>query len=273
MRIRSIKPELFTDEKTAALSDRAFRLFVALISGADDEGRGVGNPILLRARVWAMHGIDVEAVTSACMELSAAGLAVWYQKEGQAFYFLPGWSKHQRINRPQPAKYPPVDGCKRLFSEHSVSIHGTFSEHSVNGFADDGETRQVSDNTAFSERSVNIHGTFTAGGDRRGGEGNGRDIISATSAETPTKAKRKCRLPDDWQPNDKHREKCKSLGIDCARQAEKFADHHVAVGSRMADWDRAFHKWLNNAADWGQTNKPSQTTPPALKPFNFGGDE
>ena len=51
-RIRSIKPELLEDEKAAALSDAAWRLFVSSWLLADDYGCFRAGPRYLAALVW-----------------------------------------------------------------------------------------------------------------------------------------------------------------------------------------------------------------------------
>ena len=54
-------------------------------------------------------------------------------------------------------------------------------------------------------------------------------------------------LPDDWAPNDKHREKAKAKGVSVDHEADKFRTWHTSKDSRFASWDQAFHTWLGNA--------------------------
>lgn len=58
---------------------------------------------------------------------------------------------------------------------------------------------------------------------------------------------RKTRIPDDWAPNDSHRQKALEQGIDLDLEVEKFRDHAIANGKTFVDWGRGFHTWLNNA--------------------------
>ena len=58
-------------------------------------------------------------------------------------------------------------------------------------------------------------------------------------------------LPDDWEPNAKHFEKCAQLGHDCLALAEQFKARNLATGGRYENWDAAFRYWIGNAAKFG----------------------
>lgn len=60
-------------------------------------------------------------------------------------------------------------------------------------------------------------------------------------------AKRKSRVPVDFEPNDTAIDKAKQLGVDVGTELPKFIDYHTAKGSVMADWQAAFRTWLGNA--------------------------
>src|SRR4051812_48325400 len=64
-RIRSVKPEFWTDEKVAELSRDARLTFLGLISAlADDDGRMKGNPRVVRGMIYPFD----EDVTAADIE-------------------------------------------------------------------------------------------------------------------------------------------------------------------------------------------------------------
>lgn len=46
--------------------------------------------------------------------------------------------------------------------------------------------------------------------------------------------------------------------MDVGWQALQFRDHHLAKGSKMADWDKAFWTWCRNSAKW---TKPKSGRP------------
>lgn len=81
------------------------------------------------------------------------------------------------------------------------------------------------------------------------------DPIKETNNYVVSKEKRERRstaLPDTWQPSEAHQTKAFNLGLNCAWEADKFRDHHSAKGTRFKNWDRAFHNWLNHAAEYAQ---------------------
>jgi hypothetical protein len=81
-RIRSLKPEILEDERTASLSHSAWRLFVSLILLADDYGNLRGSTKLLDGTVfWAVDPDD--SVSDLVAELAAARLVTAYQVNGQ----------------------------------------------------------------------------------------------------------------------------------------------------------------------------------------------
>ena len=98
-RIRSIKPELLQDEKTASLKNDTWRLFVSMIVMADDYGNLHASPKrLLADAFWAQRrGAMVERMLA---ELVDVGLVVLYDVGGQQFAHLTGWAKHQKISHP-----------------------------------------------------------------------------------------------------------------------------------------------------------------------------
>ena len=53
-------------------------------------------------------------------------------------------------------------------------------------------------------------------------------------------------LPDDWEPNDNHRETARTEGVDLARAVDRFRNHAKANDRRQADWNAAFRNWLTS---------------------------
>jgi len=119
-RIRTLKPEHRTHRKIGPLSHIAYRLWVSCILEADDTGRLEAEPRTLRAQTFAFHDdVTVAVVEAALAELESAGALIRYaslsvhdastthRDTPRQYAVLPGWTKHQRIDRPKPAKYPP----------------------------------------------------------------------------------------------------------------------------------------------------------------------
>lgn len=109
-RIRTVKPELLEDERTASLSDAAFRLFIGSILLADDYGNLRASPLYLAGAVGSCCGWDAKRSTVALAELVAANLVQPYTVRGQAYGHIRGWEKHQRVDKPGKPRCPnPVE--------------------------------------------------------------------------------------------------------------------------------------------------------------------
>jgi hypothetical protein len=104
-RIRSIKPEILEDERSAGLSSDAWRLWVSMWLLADDHGRLRGTPEWLRSQVfWATpHKVNVSDLL---VELDAAGVIVRYVVSDQKYIEIPNWTKHQKVDHPAKPRIP-----------------------------------------------------------------------------------------------------------------------------------------------------------------------
>lgn len=104
-RIRSIKPEWLDDEPLVACSAKARVLSVALILLADDHGNGRASAVMLAGRVFP--GEDHSQVELALTELVGIRYVHLYEVEGQRYYAIRNWSKHQVVSKPGAPKVPP----------------------------------------------------------------------------------------------------------------------------------------------------------------------
>lgn len=127
-RIRTIKPEHTLSEKIGHLSDRAYRLWIALLCNADDEGLGTLRPEELRMKVYGYQPKITSAhVSAALTELSEANLIAIFTAEagGKTFYEMHDWLDHQKIQHPTPSKlpHPPLNGVKSPVSGGLMRTH------------------------------------------------------------------------------------------------------------------------------------------------------
>lgn len=108
-RIRTIKPEILEDEKTAFLSHLEYRLFTGAWIVADDYGNLRGDPDYIRCQiVWASKETR-DTVAEALAELERAELVRRYTVRGQTYYHILNFHKHQRIDKPGKPKCPGPD--------------------------------------------------------------------------------------------------------------------------------------------------------------------
>lgn len=67
------------------------------------------------------------------------------------------------------------------------------------------------------------------------------------SVTTAARGPRQTQLPGDLAWNNGHALKAMARHVDVEVEFAKFVDYHLSRASKFADWDRAFHTWLNNA--------------------------
>ena len=108
-RIRTLKPEALQHRKVGRLSDRAFRLWVACITQADDDGRLVFDADQFRVLVWGYHAkVRPDDVLRGLAELLSTGLVRGYvDNSGTVTYLdLPSWNDHQRVDHKSKSRLP-----------------------------------------------------------------------------------------------------------------------------------------------------------------------
>ena len=125
-RIRTLKPDMWQDEKVGGLSRDARLLFIGLITMADDEGRLRGLPALILGHVFPYDLDAAKKITSWLDEIAVSGLIERYEFGSTPYIQLVGWSKHQKITRPSPSEIPQC-----ALTEDSVNAHGALTEDSV----------------------------------------------------------------------------------------------------------------------------------------------
>lgn len=69
-------------------------------------------------------------------------------------------------------------------------------------------------------------------------------------------------IPDGWSPNQKHRDKAKSLNIDVDRESARFVEHANRTVRRLKNWNAGFTNWLKQQAMYAQQRATSAPTGP-----------
>lgn len=106
-RIRTIKPEYWTDEKLASLDPLTRLVFLGLMSNADDAGRLVDNVKLIDGMLFpytdesSRDSLDTLARLSRVTRYTSAS--------GQKLLQITNWEKHQKIDRPSKHCLPGPD--------------------------------------------------------------------------------------------------------------------------------------------------------------------
>ena len=125
-RIRTIKPEILENRRTASLQSDEFRLFIACIVMADDHGNLVAEPAKIYGSVfWACE--PREPVKKLLETLASVSLLDLYEVDGNKFAHIVGWCEHQKIDRPSKPKVP---GKELSNNANLVNTRETLDEHS-----------------------------------------------------------------------------------------------------------------------------------------------
>jgi len=127
-----LKPEIHKDEAVGELTDSAFRVFIALITLADDYGRMRGDPRLISAEVWPYHPRPAAEVDVLIDELAKWGLVRRYSNSGREFLYLPSWDRHQRIDQRRKPLHPsPPAEIDRISPKSSETFRKNLLEKGV----------------------------------------------------------------------------------------------------------------------------------------------
>jgi hypothetical protein len=76
-------------------------------------------------------------------------------------------------------------------------------------------------------------------------------------------------LPADWKLTDKLIAYAVERGLDAQAMADKFTGHHVAKGSKFANWDAAFQNWCRTEVSFRAKRAPQ----PKAKPMPIVSDD
>lgn len=86
-------------------SPNARLMFIGMWNFADDTGRLPHSAKSIKAKVFPSDDISLDGIRGMLRELSANGLIIVYAVEDEEYLQITGW-QHQRIDKPQPSKYP-----------------------------------------------------------------------------------------------------------------------------------------------------------------------
>lgn len=122
-RNRMIKPEFWEDEKIGSLSSNAKLLFIACLNFADDEGLIRWNTHYLAAVAFMYDETAQDNIKDYMTELEQAQLIYTYRTADKktTIGWIINFHKHQRIDKPQPSKFPPPNiqnpEIKKIYAE------------------------------------------------------------------------------------------------------------------------------------------------------------
>jgi hypothetical protein len=241
-RIRSIKPEFWTDSVMVDLSIPARLLFIGMWNFTlCDLGHLPDDAKRIKLQVFPADQLEVSLLIEELLE--AGRLERGLTDAGKPYLVIPKFPEHQKLDK----RWSPR--CYVCAGQRPDDSPGTSPNHNQTP----GDSRKLPQTQPLSpqdrtgqdrteEPPVVPHADETTAAAKK-----------ATGRKRPAKA-----LPDDWTPTDGHVAKARELGVDGRREEEKFRAHAAANDRRQVDWNQAFTQWLLNA-------RPSQ---PAARPAN-----
>jgi len=100
-------------------------------------------------------------------------------------------------------------------------------------------------------------------------------LLSKTQAETETETEtevlRAKRLPTSWAPTQSHIDRAQKSGLDLERELIKFRAWADEKGATSKSWNQRFTRWLINAEEYANRNRPAGAPAPnAYDPWAAG---
>jgi hypothetical protein len=205
-RYRTIKPELFADEKLTACTVDARFLFLGLLPFCDDMGRKQYSARRIKAEVFPVDvEFTVDVVDELLKQLAAVGVIELYDHGKGHYLRIPHFLRHQVINRPGHSEIPPSpteDPTQPWCRCKGCQING----NARNGrrFLKEHTEDSLSTHGAFTDDSLRTHGVSTTGSGSGIGSGDG---VSTTPTATPTPAStdHSAGSPPSAERSEKHR--------------------------------------------------------------------
>lgn len=116
-RIRSLKPGFCKSESVAALTIPCRLHFAMLWTYADDAGRGVDNPRLIKGELWTLDdAVDLDQIERWQDELNVKGKIVRYRDGDKRYFEVVNFTEHQHPNRPVKSSLPDPSCCELVVS-------------------------------------------------------------------------------------------------------------------------------------------------------------
>jgi len=218
-RIRTIKPEFWTDERVGECSPNARLLFVGMWNFADDHGGIERSARQLKAQIYPYDSIDCEPLIQ---ELLSAGLLIEYEVEGKKYLHIKGFRLHQKVEKPGKPRVPLYEcapNIPRIFTEDSPN---PLDGREGKGIGREDKTPPISP--------------------PRGGGVPKRRVSRIASEIAP-----------DFALDEQLRQFAVSRFPDCDVEAafEQFRSHHLAKGTKSKDWGASWRTWVGNFSQYG----------------------
>lgn len=207
-RIRTIKPEFWTDEDMSEVSEPACLLAIGLLNYADDEGYFNANPKLIRAAVFPIREPS-RTIPVLLQELSNCGyIAMFSTPDGKHFGHICNFARHQVVNKPKASK---IKGLELVPYEYGTDTGGL-------PLGKDQGTGKGKEETPYNACEENLPPPV--------------DNFTALAGSTPGEsAGGKFAMFDDWQPDPDLVRRAAVWGINL-----KTPPHETEIAAFVTYW-------------------------------------
>jgi hypothetical protein len=115
VRIRTVKPSFWANEKLAILPEFVRLIAIGLLNYADDHGFFWANSMMVRGSLFPFEE-DVSKVRKGMAQLAVEGyIRLGKSTDGREVGQVINFKKHQRVDKPQPSEIQPI----AIFEDHS----------------------------------------------------------------------------------------------------------------------------------------------------------
>ena len=211
-RIRTIKPDFWTDEEIVELDPLDRLLFIGLWNFCDDQGFIDYRPKKIKMQVLPADDVDLPA---AMERLRRASLVDAYDAPSGVVAHIRNWSKHQRVNNPSKPRYIAADLQERAsFAEPSTGLLSPNYSWSPEGKGREGKGRDICASADAERESDPEFDEWYALYPRKKGKGqamkayraarkiaSAETLLDAIKAQAPTltaKGTEYCPYPSTW---------------------------------------------------------------------------
>ena len=101
-----IDPAIWDSEQVMGLTPAQFKIYIYLISQADDEGRLKVAMQLWRTRIFPFNVPGTKDFTDDIQHILDIGLLISYVVDAEMYMYHPNWHRYQKINNPSQYNLP-----------------------------------------------------------------------------------------------------------------------------------------------------------------------
>lgn len=143
-----IKPKFWDDAKIGRISRDARLLYIGMWNFCDDLGVIRADSVWIKSKIFPFDQMQIQQFDKICQEILKNGFISLFSYRDEKFYYLPKFSLHQTINKPN---YEEVNVPKEILfnglhkiTEQSRINHGAITEQSIPKIEEEIEEEYIS---------------------------------------------------------------------------------------------------------------------------------